>query len=219
MARKQLGLIHTSSGLVARFGDLCREYLSEVDVFHIADDSLVRKLMGCGGLNAAMSRRLIDHVAAAEDAGADVVMVTCSSVGAAVEMAAKIAGIPVLRVDQPMADRAVAGADRIGVLATLPTTLAPTTDLIQRRAQDAGKSVVVDARLCEGAFAALQRGDTQQHDQLIRDQIDSLAQKVQTIVLAQASMARVAEQWVEQPVPILSSPRIAMQHLATFFAS
>ena len=46
-------------------------------------------------------------------------MVTCSSIGPAVEAGAKLMGVPVLRVDQPMADIAVQTGKRIGVIATL----------------------------------------------------------------------------------------------------
>jgi len=39
-------------------------------------------------------------------------------------------GIPVVRVDEPMAEKAVQTGTRIGVAATLATTLKPTTELI-----------------------------------------------------------------------------------------
>jgi len=65
------------------------------------------------------------------DSGADYILVTCSSIGAAVEKAAETANIPVLRVDQPMADLAVQTGKRIGVIATLQTTLEPTADLVR----------------------------------------------------------------------------------------
>ena len=108
-------------------------------MFNLVDDSLIKDVIAHGQLRPQTARRVAQHVAAAEDAGADYIMVTCSSIGPAVETAATLAGVPVLRVDQPMADQAVATAKRIGVIATLPTTLEPTADLIRRRAAAAGK--------------------------------------------------------------------------------
>jgi hypothetical protein len=81
-----------------------------------------------------------------------------------VEAAATLSSVPVLRVDQPMADLAVSKGTRIGVVATLPTTLEPTADLVKRRAQAAGKEIQLTTRLCEGAFDALMGGNPGLHD-------------------------------------------------------
>ena len=156
------------------------------------------------------------HIASAEEAGADFILVTCSSIGRAVEAAAEKAKIPVLRVDQPMADQAVAIGRNVGVVATLPTTLDPTADLIRRRANLADREVVIEERLCEGAFAALMDGDSEAHDAAVALALRDLSAGCDVIVLAQASMARVAEALPaeEKPVPVLSSPALAIQHLA-----
>jgi Asp/Glu/hydantoin racemase len=153
----------------------------------------------------------------AEAGGADHILVTCSSIGPAVEASAPFIGVPVLRVDQPMADLAVATGTRIGVIATLPTTLNPTTDLVQRRAKAAGKEVTVTAKLCEGAFEALMAGDPATHDSLVAAALRELVSQVDVILLAQASMARVVDTLSaeDRRVPILASPPIAIQHLAT----
>src|SRR5688572_13929269 len=137
--KKRLGLIHTSATLVPIFARLCGEKLPNVDVFNIADDSLIKEVIAQGEITPSVSRRVVGHVVEAEAAGADFVLVTCSSIGPAVEVAATMVEIPVLRVDQPMADRAVSIGPRIGVTATLPTTLLPTANLIERRAAAVGR--------------------------------------------------------------------------------
>jgi len=216
MRRKKLGLIHTSATLVPVFDKLCRARLPGVEVFNIADDSLIKDVIACGELTAKTARRVAGHVASAEDAGAEFILVTCSSIGPAVEEAAPRAGVPVLRVDQPMADEAVRIGGRVGVIATLSTTLAPTADLIRRRATLAGKDVELTERLCEGAFEALMGGDTAAHDAMVAAALTDLAARTDVIVLAQASMARVAEGLPERDkrVPVLASPPLAMDHLA-----
>ena len=139
MKTKTLGLIHTSATLVPVFQQLCAQYLPGVQVFNIVDDSLIKNVISSGELTPATARRVVEYAGSAEAAGAEFIMYTCSSIGAAVETAATLSGVPVLRVDQPMADLAVQTGSRIGVIATLPTTLAPTSDLVRRRAQAAGK--------------------------------------------------------------------------------
>lgn len=217
MKPKKLGLVHTSATLVPVFAQLCREKLPGVEVFNIADDSLVKGIIAAGSLTATISRRVAGYLESAELAGADYILVTCSSIGPAVEAAARLTGVPVLRVDQPMADQAVATGTRIGVVATLCTTLEPTVDLIRRRAELAGKTVEITAGLCEGAFEALMAGDEAKHDALVASGLRELVQQTDVVVLAQASMARVVETLspADRRVPILASPSIAVDYLAT----
>jgi len=209
-------LIHTSATLVPVFAQLCKDKLPNVEVFNIADDSLVKGIREAGSLTAMIARRVAGYLESAELAGADYIMVTCSSIGPAVEAGAKLMGVPVLRVDQPMADQAVATGGKIGVIATLPTTLEPTADLILRRAALAGKQIELTSKLCEGAFEALMAGDATTHDAKVAAALKELSQQVDVIVLAQASMARVVDTLAlaDKRVPILASPGIAVDYLA-----
>ena len=217
MKKKKLGLVHTSATLVPVFAALCKEKLPNVDVFNIADDSLVKGIREAGSLTAQIARRVASYLESAELAGADYIMVTCSSIGPAVEAGAKLMGVPVLRVDQPMADQAVATGKKIGVVATLSTTLEPTADLILRRAVIAGKKIELTSKLVEGAFEALMAGDGVTHDAKVATALKELSQQVDVIVLAQASMARVVDTLKpeDKRVPILASPGIAVDYLAT----
>jgi Asp/Glu/hydantoin racemase len=217
MKQKTLGLVHTSATLVPVFAQLCKEKLPGVNVFNIADDSLVKGIMAAGSLTPTIARRVAAYLESAELAGADYIMVTCSSIGPAVEAAAKLMGVPVLRVDQPMADKAATTGKRIGVIATLRTTLEPTADLISRRAALAGKQIELISRLCEGAFEALMSGQPSVHDAKVAAALKELSQQVDVIVLAQASMARVVDTLAaeDKRVPILASPAIAVDYLAT----
>ncbi len=217
--QKTLGLIHTSATLVPIFQDLCNKYLPGVKTFNIVDDSLIKNVIACGELTPTTARRVVDYAGSAEIAGADYILFTCSSIGAAVEAAANLTTIPVLRVDQPMADLAIQTGTRIGVIATLPTTLAPTTDLVKRRAMYLQKEISVTAVLCEGAFDALMTGDAATHDAMVAAALKDLVTKVDVILLAQASMARVVDHLnaADKIVPILASPTIAIQYLASIF--
>lgn len=216
MKAKTLGLIHTSATLVPVFQQLCSDYLPGVNVFNIVDDSLIKDVIKRNELTKLTSRRVVDYVGSAEAAGADLILVTCSSIGAAIETAAGLTGVPVLRVDQPMADLAVKTGKRIGVIATLPTTLGPTSDLVKRRAAIAGKEIELTAKLCEGAFEALMGGAPEKHDEMVAKALSELSSEVDVIVLAQASMSRVVDSLPESEkrVPILASPLLAIQHIA-----
>ncbi len=217
MSQKTLGLVHTSATLVPVFAELCSKYLPGVKTFNIVDDSLIKNTIACGELTPSTSKRVVNYAASAQEAGADYILFTCSSIGPAVETAATLTGVPVLRVDQAMADKAVSTGKKIGVIATLSTTLEPTSDLVKRRAIAANKEIELKSVLCEGAFDALMSGDAATHDKKVGDALKQLVNEVDVIVLAQASMARVVDTLTdaEKKVPILASPPIAMEYLKT----
>lgn len=92
--------------------------------------------------------------------------------------------------------------------------------LIHERARASGKQIVVDPVVVEGAFEAVISGDGATHDALVAKSLKELSRSHDVIVLAQASMARVVESLAsaDKPVPILSSPRLAVEHLASLLS-
>ena len=139
-------------------------------------------------------------------------MLTCSSISQLAVTTADEVGIPVLRIDEAMADEAVATGDRIAVLATLPTTLEPTLALIGERADLAGARPTVVSEVIDGAFAAVSGGDRASHDRLVADAISRVAADSDVVVLAQASMASAADA-AHVDVPVLTSLRPGIQRL------
>ena len=218
---KKVAYLHTVSSLIGLFNDLSRELLpAGTEVFHIADEMLLKTVMAQGGLSPFIYQRVAENVVAAERAGAAAVQVTCSSISPCVEAVRPLVGIPVLKIDDPMIEKALALGKRIGVAATAPTTLKPTAELVQARAAAKKVQVKVDSVLAEGAFAALSSGDTATHDRLVAETLRVLMARNDVVILAQASMARVAAAIPpeEQKVPILSSPRLAVETLAGLLA-
>ncbi|HEY0444067.1 MAG TPA: aspartate/glutamate racemase family protein [Candidatus Limnocylindrales bacterium] len=211
---KRVTLVHTVRGLVPVFRDLTNELVPGVATTDVVDEGLLEETVAAGRIPEATARRLESLVGAAVDHGSDVVLVTCSSVGPAVDEIRERTGWPVVRVDEAMADAALALGSAIGVIATLSSTLEPTAELIRRRAGD--RQVVVITRLCEGAFAALKAGDLNRHDDAVREGLRDLLPLVDVIVLAQASMARVATTLGGDAgdTPILASPRLGVERLA-----
>lgn len=162
-------------------------------------------------LSLGDAARLFAYYQAGFDAGADAVLNTSSSVGEVVDLARPLFDLPILKIDRPMAEMAVRTAKSIGVLATLPTTLAPTVRLIRSEAEKAGKEVQIVEGLAAGAFEALMAGHAERHDILLRETAQRTAEKVDLIVLAQGSMAHM-----ERPLAdltgrtVLSSPRLGV---------
>lgn len=211
--------IHTITGLEKTFNTLTDEYIGgEAKSHHISDESLIRRILAHKGLTKDVRRRFLENIIAAEEAGANLVQVTCSSVTPVIPCARELVNIPVFSIDGPMAEKAVDNYKRIGVMATNPGTLNPSSDLIRSTADLRGKEVTVQPLLCEGAYEALLAGQPEEHDQIVRGHFRTLANDVDVIVLAQASMARIIDTLgpEEKRVPVLTSPPLAMEHLAGY---
>ncbi|MET0862351.1 MAG: aspartate/glutamate racemase family protein [Microbacterium sp.] len=203
MSAQRIAFLHTGAVVIAPVMELARTHLQGIATVNYLDDKIVADL-GDDDLAASVPDRLADLVDAARRAGADAVMLTCSSISHLAAPTAERVGIPVLRIDEAMADDAVATGARIAVLATLPTTLRPTLALIQERADLAGKSPTIVSEVVDGAFAAVSSGDRDTHDRLVAAAIERLAPGVDVVVLAQASMASAAEA-ADVSVPVLTS--------------
>lgn len=217
-------LIHTVEGNVKVFGDLVQEIAPGMPAEHVVDESLLGDTIAAGTLTEEVRQRFRARVEVARREGADIVMLTCSSVGPSADGLGDELGVTVLRVDEAMAERAVELGPRVGVAATLPTTLGPTADLIYRAASRLDRPVEVTTSLAEGAFQALRSGDGARHDELVVAALRELAASVDVIVLAQASMARAVggADSIEvdgRSAPILTSPRLGVERLREVVAS
>ncbi|MCY4527963.1 MAG: aspartate/glutamate racemase family protein [Chloroflexi bacterium] len=219
MARK-VGMVHTVEKLIPMWDELAEEMMPGTEIIHLVDEGLLKEIVAGGELTEERASRLTSLAAAAEASGADAVMLTCSTIGPAVDTAKDSIRVPFLKVDEAMADRAVQLGQHIGVIATLHTTLTPTSDLVRSRAAAQGREVLVETVLCRGAFEALGAGDTDTHDSIVIENLKELMGRVDVVVLAQATMARVADLISddEKVVPILSSPRLGVERLRSVLA-
>ena len=209
---RTLALIHTSPTLTPLFGRLCVEYIPSVNVFHMVDESLIKDTIREGGLQRVTIRRLLALIESAEQAGADAVLVTCSSIGEGVKIGQRLFDIPVIRVDEAMARKAVRMGRKIGVMATLCTTLEPTVALLRAKAAEAGIQIEIIESLSDGAFEAVVSGDQTTHDRLLTAALKNDVKDADIIVLAQASMASVLKSLPPGTIsiPILTSPELAV---------
>ncbi|WP_064685946.1 aspartate/glutamate racemase family protein [Rhizobium bangladeshense] len=210
-----LAMIHTVPGIIPAFNELVGLHLPGWRSFNMLDESLLGNTIREGALSPQTMRRLAGHIWSAMDAGASAVLVTCSSLGPAVDAGTPLCPVPLFRIDDGMAIEAIRRGNRIGVLATLATTMNPTTQLIERHAQRIGHRVSVTGRLCDGAFDKLRSGDRAAHDAMVREGLASLVGSVDVVVLAQASMANALNKMSEASVPVLTSPELGVLHMSS----
>jgi aspartate/glutamate racemase len=202
--------LHTGAVVIPAFQELAQEYLPGVEIHNLLDDRVIADLRAGTG---DVGERLRDLVSAAKAGGSEKVLLTCSSISGYASSLAEESGIPVLRVDEAMADQAVEKGPKIAVVATLETTLTPTVNLIQERANVAGATVEIRREVVDGAFEAVAAGDRAKHDDLVGRAITDLAEWADVVVLAQASMASAADAVSVGP-DVLTSPVLGVQRLA-----
>lgn len=200
-----IGFLHTAEVHVATFDDLLADLAPGATGRHAVDEALLADARA-HGVGDEIRERLAAHVRALAAAGAQVVVCTCSTLSGHAETLD--AAVPVLRVDRPMAQAAVAGGGRVAVVAALASTLAPTTALLRECAAAAGVTVDLVEAPCLDAWALFEAGDHDGYVRRIAGHVRAVAAGVDVVVLAQASMAPAAD--LLSDLPVLSSPRAAV---------
>ena len=206
----EMVLVHTVAGLTDVFDALHAEIAPDIPVRHVVEAALLTDAIDAGGLTDEIRARTRAAMLEAAD-GAALVLCTCSTVGPGADDAAADAGVPILRVDRPMAEAAVAAGRRITVAATLATTIGPTADLVADAARRAGKEVEIEFVVFAEARARLVAGDAEGHHRIIAEGLHAAASSADAIVLAQASMTPALARCADIAVPLLTSPRSGLE--------
>ncbi len=205
--KRNVTFLHASPAAVAPLMNYYSGAAPDLEITNILEDGILR-LLAAGNLSAA-ERRLHNMIAAAaDDYDAELVMMTCSAVPKGTLQALRDeAGVPLLKIDEPMARFAVAAGSRIGVAVTFPPTRETTHRLLLDAAEEASTKIHISDEVLPLAYRALLAGDLETHDALLLAAVDRLAESgAEAIVLAQVSMARVLFKARERvSVPVLTS--------------
>lgn len=200
-----LALLHTSPLHVPVFDALRDEAHPGLELRHFVDEDLLRRARRAGP--EAVAGEVGAVLDRARTEGARAVLCTCSTIGGVAEAVGSRSayGVPVLRVDRPMAAAAVAAGPRVVVAAALESTLPPTVALVEEEARRAGRPVTVRTLIVDGAWPRFETGDTEGFAREVAAAADTVTD-ADAIVLAQASMAP-AQHLTTTAIPVLSSPR------------
>lgn len=208
---KKIYIIHTSLVSHNELNGLFKELAPDVKVNNIVDDSLLQDVMANGGLTPKIIARVCKYVEAAAQNGADLIFNQCSSVGEAIDIAAKLVSVPVVKVDEAMCEEAVVLGDRIGVVATVASTMLPSTNLVRRMAKEAGRDVEVVEYLVDGALDILMKEkNREKHNELVLKKIRQAEKECDVIILAQGSMTVLLPELTDIKKPIFTSPRLGV---------
>ncbi|MFI2705692.1 aspartate/glutamate racemase family protein [Cellulosimicrobium composti] len=202
-----IGFLHTADVHVASFGALVDEVAPGEGHVHRVDAPLLDDARA----GAPVAGRVRAHVEALAAAGASVVVCTCSTLGPVSEQVGGL-GVPVVRVDRPLAEAAVRDGGRVTVVVALASTLGPTTELLREVARRERATVELDPVVCADAWSAFEAGDLGAYHRGVADAVrDAVSRRgADVVVLAQASMAPAADLLADLPLPVLTSPGSAV---------
>jgi len=203
---KQVTILQTSFAKREDTVAYLQEKLPGVRVTFITDDTVLADVRQAGKPTPAVIERTMLYTMAAEKAGADLILFSCSTMGDVAELCQKFSAVPVVRIDAPMAKEAVALGERIALISTLETTQAPSRRLIERLGAEAGKQMQIDKYVQQEAWEALSSGDSGKHNEILLGEIRKLdTMGYDAIVMAQVSMRALLPDLMDVKTPLLCS--------------
>ncbi len=227
-----IAFIHTAPAHVAIFTDLMLALAPSLNALHIVrEDLLTDAHQPCIGIdNPALISRIKRATRHAGDSGARVVVCTCSTIGGVVEalqVKSKKQAMITTRIDRAMADAAINRAAPIMLVATLESTLAPSSALLQSSAAAANTFAHITPLLVKHAWAHFLAGNQAAYiDTIVETVMRALIEAKRadpqanspTVVLAQASMHGAVAVLAARGVAALSSPEIGVRHALALYA-
>lgn len=203
---RTVAFIHTVALLVERFRPRFQKELPDTRCFHMLDESVLQDLLR-EGASPAITRRIVGLATLAADAGADLIVFTCSSTSPAINIARSLVRVPIVKIDDALYAHAARSGGRIGLVCTTQSTLDPSRALLAEHCAASGQAMQAQTLLVDGAFAALSAGRREEHDALVMQAAGALAHQVDRLVLAQASLAHLCGDLEAQTgKPVLASP-------------
>lgn len=207
LKNKTLGIIHASHITIDAMKPYIAKYLPEVNIMHLCDDTIQRDNIasGAGVIPKRNYSKFVEYAHNLEEAGVDMILLACSTFNYAAELGRPLIDIPIAQIDRPMMELAVRTGKRIGLLATLETTVPSSERLLDIVAREAGKEISRTTVLCPEAFEAYSKGDIETHNRILVEAIKRLSEETDCIVMAQLSMSALAPFLKETPVPVYNS--------------
>jgi hypothetical protein len=212
-----VGFLHTSPVHLHDFEALVADVVPGTAVVSVVDTDLLDRARMHGLDDPQLAEGVGRALEALVGGGATTIVCTCSTIGGLAERVGRERSPTVVRVDRPMAERAVEVGGRILVVAALASTVAPTTELLAEVADARGEPIAVEVLLVDDAWPHFESGDLDAYHRTIADRVVGRVTggPPDVIILAQASMAPVAsiDDITSLGIPVLASPRTAVESL------
>ena len=219
-SKKTLGIIHAVNLTIGAMQPFLKRYIPDIEVVHLCDDTIQRDNIraGVGVIPKVNYFKFAQYAHNLEEAGVDMILLACSTFNYSAELARPMIDIPIMQIDRPMMELAVGQGPRVGLLATLATTVPSSERLLGIVAAEQKKHVEITTVLREEAFRAIQKGDTETHNSILLEEIEKLSGKVDSIVMAQLSMSALEPYLPQTRVPVYNSGTTGFERVRQMLA-
>jgi Asp/Glu/hydantoin racemase len=205
--KKTIGIIHAIHLTIGAMKPFLERFIPDVEVMHLCDDTIQRDNLAApvGTIPKHNYFRFAQYAHNMQESGVELILLACSTFNYAAELARPMIDIPILQIDRPMMELAVMQGKRVGLLATLPSTLPSSERLLRIVAAEKNRPVEITTVLRPEAFEAVSKGDTETHNRILLEEIERLSGKVDSIVMAQLSMSALSPHLGKTAVPVYNS--------------
>lgn len=191
MSHPRIALVHATPLAVEPIKTALAQDWQEAEVVNVIDDSLSTDRETSIELTDSMFERIVGLARYARRIGSDGVIFTCSAFGPAIEEAAKVLDIPVLKPNEAMFEAAVEIGGSSAMIATFRPAQASMEAEFDEQRRRAGSDATLTTFVVEEALTALRAGDAATHNRLIAQTAGRLLD-YDTILLAHFSTSRAA---------------------------
>jgi hypothetical protein len=210
---KSVALVSSTRAVFGPMAAAFREEFPEAQILHLLDETLLEDFRREGGLSPRSRQKALQMALAAQEAGVDGILVTCSTLSPSVDDLRPFLKIPIVKIDEPVIEEVVQKADTIGLLATAETVLKSVEPLVTKKALDFGRKISV-CRFVKGDVWPLLQKDPSAFYRAIAEAATQAARECQAVILTQVSIAP-GRDYVEEKLrnKIYASPTYAVQTL------
>lgn len=206
-----IAFVHTAAVHEQTFDALLAN--AQAEVSHLTQPDWLAQAQA-EGLTPALRTQVLSALEALAQT-VDVVVCTCTTLGPLVD---ELELSNVFRIDYPMMAVAAASEGQVLLAVCLESTVAASTQLLERAYRTEGRTPNLTILRCTNAWEHFENQHPAKFEQAIADAVAKAVANnpaVRCIVLAQASMASAAErirQQVPDTVKLLRSPQLAVMH-------
>lgn len=211
--KKNVALVSVTLNAVNPMMRYLKANVPEWSVRNYLDSYLLEKVGLEGKVTDDSMGRMLDMITKACKDGADAVLVTCTIFSAFQPYFSRIFSVPIFTPDGAMLDEVSKKTGKKAIICTFHGTVDITKNQYQTYCRKNNMPEDADMYTVPDAYAAAGRSDMDTCYEIIRKKVVELDEQYDHIVLAQISMAGVAEGLCTKHANVYTSPKSAVEVL------
>lgn len=202
-----IAFLHTLRPNVAKFEALAKVYAPKQEIMHFVNEEILTNALASGVTDYAGFNAEVEKIKVHQPT---LIICTCSSYGDACDRRTDIK-----RIDRPIVEQIVGNYNRIGLAYAALSTRDISANLITSTAKHMKKDVKIIDIDCSSAWPYYKNGRIDKYNAEIANTILKVANKVDVVFLAQASMEGSIDLLKEVDLEVLSSPAYGVEYYLT----